>query len=192
MTHFRHNPPPQWVLIFHKALTHAKNSDMLILGWPCPVVCLHYETKANTVNKKYTYNTTLMKAAKFTIALLSLITLTVGFSTVSLANDEGKKTPVTELKFIGNVSNQPVFELNLANAEEDEIVVTFRDEAGNVIFNDKFKGININKKFMLKSEDLSDAVLNVTVRSVKKNTTEVYAINRSQSYVEETVVNKLK
>lgn len=132
-----------------------------------------------------------MKTVKYAAALFTLITLTVGISTVALANDEGKKNHITELKYIGNVDNQPVFQLN-TSAEEDEIVVTFLDEAGNVLFSDKFKGANISKKFMLKSEEFGDAVVNVTVRSVKNNTTEVYTINRNHSYVEETVVNKVK
>ena len=90
------------------------------------------------------------------------------------------------------MENQPVFELNLANREEDEYTVTFRDEYGNVLYSDKFKGAGINKKFLLKSEDFGDAALHVIVRSKKGNTTEVYTINRSHSYVEETQVNKVK
>jgi hypothetical protein len=125
----------------------------------------------------------------FTIALLAF---TLAFSTVTLANDEdGKDSHVTELKFIGNVENQPVFQLNLSNTEEDEFTVTFRDEFGNVLYTDRFKGANVSKKFLLKSEDLADANLNVIVRS-KKGATEVYSINRSHSYVEETTVNKVK
>jgi hypothetical protein len=132
-----------------------------------------------------------MKAVKYAVALFSLITLTIGLSNAALANDEGKKNHITELKYIGNVDNQPVFELN-TGAAEDEIIVTFIDEAGNVLYSDKFKGANISKKFLLKSEEFGDAALNVTVKSVKSNTTEVYAINRNQSYVEETVVSKVK
>jgi hypothetical protein len=125
----------------------------------------------------------------FTIALLAL---TFAFSTVTLANNEGPKNHVTELKFIGNLENHPVFQLNLTNTEEDEFTVTFRDEYGNLIYTDKFKGANVTKKFLLKSEDLADANLHVLVRSKKGNATEVYTINRSHSYVEETVVNKVK
>ncbi|WP_081163490.1 hypothetical protein, partial [Niastella populi] len=88
--------------------------------------------------------------------------------------------------------NQPVFELNLANNEEDEYTVTFRDEFGNVLYSDKFKGAGLTKKFMLKSDDFGDTALNVTVKSKKGNTTEVYSINRSHSYVEQTQVNKIK
>ena len=125
------------------------------------------------------------------IFTIVLVALTLVFSTVTLANDEGGNNHVTELKFIGNMENQPVFELNLANSEEDEYTVIFRDEYGNVLFSDKFKG-GLTKKFMLKSEDLGDTALNVTVKSKKDNTSEVYVINRSHSYVEETLVNKVR
>ncbi|OQP46704.1 hypothetical protein [Niastella populi] len=135
----------------------------------------------------------MKKAMKnYSLMIITLITLTVGFSTISLANDEGKTKNITELKFIGNMENQPVFQLNLNNTEDDEFIVTFRDDAGNVLYTDKFKGAGITKKFMLKSDEFNDSALNVVVKSKKYNTTEVYTINRSHTYVEETVVNKLK
>lgn len=135
-----------------------------------------------------------MKAMRnFGIFTIALVAFTLAFSNVTLANDEGKKTHVTELKFIGNLENQPVFQLNLNNTDEDEeFTVIFRDEYGNVLYTDKFKGANITKRFMLKSEDFGDASLNVVVKAKKTNTTEVYTINRSHSYIEETVVNKIK
>jgi hypothetical protein len=122
------------------------------------------------------------------------LAFTLAFSTPTLANDGDKENPTTatELKFIGNMENQPVFELNLNN-NEDEYTVTFRDEYGNVLYSDKFKGATgLTKKFLLKSEDFGDAALSVVVKSKKNNSTEVYSINRSHSYVEETLVNKVK
>ena len=43
------------------------------------------------------------------------LAFTLAFSTPALANDGDKENPTTttELKFIGNMENQPVFELNL-------------------------------------------------------------------------------
>jgi hypothetical protein len=135
----------------------------------------------------------MKKAMKnYGLMIITLITLSLVFSTITLANDEGKTKNITELRFIGNMENQPVFQLNLNNTEDDEFVVTFRDDAGNVLYSDKFKGAGITKKFMLKSEEFGDSALNVVVKSKKNNTTEVYTINRSHTYVEETVVNKLK
>ena len=125
------------------------------------------------------------------LAIVALA-LTLAFTTPSMANDGEKGDHKTELKFIGNMENQPVFELNLENREEDEYTVIFRDEYGNVLYSDKFKGAGLTKKFMLKSDDFGDAALNVVVKSKKSNTTEVYMINRSHSYVAETQVNKIK
>ena len=135
---------------------------------------------------------TIMKASKLTIALFTLITLTVGFSSVTLAAEEPKKAASTELKFIGNLNNSPVFELSLLNPAEEEIIVTFRDDAGNVVYANSFKGAGITKKFLLKSDGFENTALHVTVKSVKNNSTEVYAINTNVTYVEETVVNKVK
>lgn len=129
---------------------------------------------------------------KKAIIAIVLVAFTFAFSNTTLANEEGPNKHVTELKFIGNKENQPVFELNLTSAVEDEYTITFRDEYGNLLYTEKFKGSNLNKRFMLKAEDFGDAALNVVVKSKKNNTTEVYSINRSHSYVEETVVNKVK
>lgn len=120
------------------------------------------------------------------------LAFTLAFSTPALANDGDKENPTTELRFIGNMENQPVFELNLGN-NEDEYTVIFRDEYGNILYSDKFKGATgLTKKFMLRTEDFGDASLNVTVKSKKNKSSEVYTINRNHSYVEETLVNKVK
>jgi hypothetical protein len=124
------------------------------------------------------------------ILAIALIAFTLSFSTVK-ANEEGPKKTVTELKYVGKVENQPVFQLDLNNTEEEEFTITFRDEYGNIIYSDKFTGANITKKFLF-NDELAEAHLNVVVRSKKRNTTEVYTINKSTSYVEETVVNKIK
>jgi hypothetical protein len=130
-----------------------------------------------------------MNFGKMVIVALALV---VAFSTTALAHDGEKGENKSELKFIGNVDNQPVFELSMANNIEDEYTVVFRDEYGNVLYSEKFKGAGLNKKFLLKSEELTDTALNVTVKSKNGSTTEVYTINRSHSYVEETQVNKIK
>jgi hypothetical protein len=126
------------------------------------------------------------------IIAIALIAFTFAFSNTTLANEEGPTKHVTELKFIGNKENQPVFQLNLTNTIIDEYTVTFRDEYGNVLYSEKFKGANISKKFLFKSDDSGDALLNVVVKAKIGGTTEVYSINRSHSYVEETVVSKVK
>jgi len=125
------------------------------------------------------------------IITIVLIAFTLSFSTVSMAND-GDKDDLTEMKYIGTVKDQPLFQLTLTNTEEDEFTVTFRDDNGHVIYDETFTGANISKKFLLKSEDKGYASLNVVVKSKKNNDSEVYIINRSHGFAGETVVNKVK
>ncbi|MBO9201763.1 MULTISPECIES: hypothetical protein [Niastella] len=134
--------------------------------------------------------TELRNISKLAIVVLAL---TVAFTTTALANGGEKEKPAaTQLKFIGNVQNQPVFELNLINID-DEYTVTFRDETGNVLFKDIFKGAaGSTKKFLLKSDGFSDVNLNVVITSKKTNTSEIYTINSNQIAVEETVISKIK
>ena len=46
--------------------------------------------------------------------------------------------------------------------------------------------------FMLNTEEIGDNVLSVEVKAKKNSQSEVYKINRNRSYVEETVVSKVK
>jgi len=120
------------------------------------------------------------------------IALTLAFTTTALANGGEKENPTTEFKLIGNIKNQPVFQLNLINSD-DEYTVTFLDEAGNVLYTDKFTGATgTTKKFLLKSEGFIDANLNVVIKSKKTNASEIYSINKSNNVVSETVINKIK
>lgn len=134
-----------------------------------------------------------IKMRNYGMMLMAVVALTLAFSTTTLAN--GEKNPRSssiELKFIGHYENQPVFLLNLNNTEEDEFSITFRDDYGNVLYSGKVKGSNISKKFMLNTEEIGDNVLNVEVKAKKNDKSEVYQINRNRSYVDETVVNKVK
>jgi hypothetical protein len=133
------------------------------------------------------------KMKNYGMVLIALVAFTLAFSTTTLANGEKNPNSSTiELKFIGHYENQPVFQLNLNNVTEDEFSITFRDDFGNVLYSGKVKGSNISKKFMLNVEEIGDNVLNVEVRAKKNDKTEVYQINRNRSYVDETVVSKVK
>lgn len=127
------------------------------------------------------------------VAVALFVVLTVAFATPSFANEEkDKKNPGVELKFIGNYENQPVFQLNLVSAVEDEFTIVLRDKEGNVLYSDRVKGTNITRKFLLSTEEIGDNLVTVEVKSRKNQKPEVYTINRKQNLVEETLVTKLK
>jgi len=130
-----------------------------------------------------------------TMAIALIVAFTLN-SVAALANDEVKKNdkniPGLEFRYIGNKENQPVFLLNLVNAEEDEYTISFRDKNGNVLYSDRLKGANITKRFLLNTDEIGTNELSVEIRSKKNNQVQLYKIGTSQSLVTETVVNKIK
>lgn len=130
-----------------------------------------------------------------TMAIALIIAFTLN-SVAVLANDEvknnDKNIPGLDFRYIGSKENQPVFLLNLVNAEEDEYTISFRDKNGNVLYSDRLKGANIRKRFLLNTDEIGSNELSVEIRSKKNNQVQLYKIGTSQSLVTETVVNKIK
>ncbi|RYY24715.1 MAG: hypothetical protein EOO04_12720 [Chitinophagaceae bacterium] len=127
-------------------------------------------------------------------AILSLamsLFFVVSLNLTAAANDDDKKTSAIEVKVISTDSEQPIFQLDLNNKEVEEFYVTIKDNYGNTLYADKIKGSNISKKFKITSDGLADQSIRIEVRSKKTNKSEVYTINRSSKYVQETVVSKL-
>lgn len=131
-----------------------------------------------------------MKTQNKKFAIIALfVALTLNFSTVAFANDDKNNSNI-ELKFIGTREANSVFQLKLANVDNDEFSVIFRDSYGNVLYADKIKGINVTQKFLLSSEEINAGIIKVEVRSRKSNKSEVFTINKSTRFVEETTVSK--
>ena len=107
------------------------------------------------------------------------------------ATDDDKKPSAIEVKMISNADESPVFQLDLNNKEVEEFYVTIKDNLGNTLYADKVKGTQISKKFKLNPEGMNDESIRIEVKSKKTNKSEVYTINRSSKFVQETVVSKL-
>ena len=127
--------------------------------------------------------------------------ITIGFFTFCImgltnATFAGIKTdnPV-ELKFIGKIKNQPVFQLNLNNDEADVYYINIKDANYNVLYSEKIKGENLSRKYQLDIDEseLSTAGFGVRVEvtSAKTHKTEVYKISSQTSVTENIVVAKL-
>ena len=127
-----------------------------------------------------------------TLALVALVAIfTVSFSTSALAIDETNPSGI-ELKFIGNLKNQPIFQLTANHPDETEFSVSVMDENNVVLYKDNVKsGVN-GKKFMLNTEELGDASVRFEITGKKSNKTIVYEINRNSHVVSDLVINKLK
>jgi hypothetical protein len=123
------------------------------------------------------------------IALIAVLTMTI--ITPAMANDDKKAIPV-EMKFIGNMKNQPVFAMTFTNTEETEFTITVRDSYSNVLYKADVKGSNITKNFRLNTEELGDIPLTFEVSGGKTHKTVVFEINKYSRMVEDVVVTKIK
>lgn len=135
----------------------------------------------------------IINRVPFVTALL--VVVFSAFSLVVKAEDgNGKPAPTTgELKFIGNLDENPVFQLSLNNTETNEYIITIRDSYGDALYSDKVKGTNITRKFLVNTEEINiDDTLRIEVKCISKKTVEVYEINRNKRMIEELVVNKIK
>ena len=115
----------------------------------------------------------------------------MGSASVAIANDNKNALPV-ELKFIGTIKDQPLFQLSFAgNAEENDFTIIIRDEAGNSLYSENIKGENFYKKFLLNNEGTDDETLRFEIKSKRSNKTVVFEVSSQSRLVEEIGVSQV-
>lgn len=101
--------------------------------------------------------------------------------------------PAVEIKYIGVLQKNPVFEINISKTEIENFIVTIRDRSGTVLFSEKLSGKTISRKYRIDTEEeIEEGGLRFEVRSVKKNKTEVYIAGISESISKEMAINKIQ
>jgi hypothetical protein len=115
----------------------------------------------------------------------------LGLFTTASAKAVQKDPPVAQLKYIGNVGDQPVFQLDLNADKEDHFVISIKNQLGESIYSERVKAKVFTRKYRLDTESLEDDTLRVEVRSGNSKKAEVFTINRYARFVEETSVSKL-
>ncbi len=130
---------------------------------------------------------------KFVSAGLSLF-LALGIATASFANGEPttKTEKSIELKFIGKISNQPVYMLNVSNPVQEEYVIIFKDSYGIVLYSDVVRKSSFTQKFQINRDEVGDEIIRVEVKSRSTKTSEIFTIERNQTVVEENVVARIQ
>lgn len=108
------------------------------------------------------------------------------------ANDEKAKPSTIELKYIGQLNNNPVVEVVFNGKKEELYTIGFRDQNGVLFYSEKVKIASGSKKFALNAEELNLVELTIEVKNRKNKNEEVFAIQNSKSVIEETVVVKVK
>lgn len=131
----------------------------------------------------------MKKTAKNTIIALGVLAI-AGLSYPSMAAP-GTKEPMVTLKTAGQESNQPVLVLEIANSMKDLYFITITDQDKVVLYDETAKEAFINRRFRLNTDDLSDAVLRVTVTSRKTAKPSVFEIKMNTKTLREAQVTSV-
>ena len=124
---------------------------------------------------------------------LAAIALVALFTVSFAASASATETPsAVELKFIGSLKNQPVFQLSFNNAVETEYIVIVRDEFQNVLYKDVIKSSSLTKKFLINTEDLGDANVTFEITDKKIAKPILFEVSKYAHIVQDVVVNKVK
>jgi len=98
-----------------------------------------------------------------------------------------------ELKFIGSINNQTIFQLNISGDDmHNDFTIIIRDELNNTIYRENIKADTFSKKFLFNKDELGDDTLQFEVFCRKTNQSVLYKINRQYRTTDELVVSELK
>lgn len=130
---------------------------------------------------------TIVKILFFT-AVIALFT----FGTVLTANaQEGGNKDNVEIKYLGSVGNNPIFQVEFDNLEEEELYITLKDSEGNTLYAERFKDKKFSKKFQVERAD-EDLRVVLTVANRKGRFSQQYQINRNTRIVQDVFVTKVR
>ena len=125
------------------------------------------------------------------VALMALIS--TSFINPVSGMDNKKDLPGVEIKYLGFVDGNPVFEISTNNAVADNFFITIRDEAGTVLYSEKLSGKNLSRKYRIDTEEeITEGGLRFEVRSVSSKKTEVYIAGISENITREMAVTKIQ
>ena len=119
--------------------------------------------------------------------------ISTSFSNPVSAMDKKSDPPGVEIRYLGFVSKNPVFEITTSNVQADNFFITIRDEAGTVLYSEKLSGKKLSRRYRIDTEEeIADGGLRFEVRSVKSKKTEIYIVGVSENITREMAVTKIK
>ena len=122
-----------------------------------------------------------------------MVMISTAFSNPASAMDKKSDPPGVEIRYLGFVNKNPVFEITTSNVQTDNFFITIRDEAGTVLFSEKLSGKQLSRRYRIDTEEeITQGGLRFEVRSVKSKKTEVYIAGVSENITREMAVTKIQ
>ena len=133
----------------------------------------------------------MSKNKAFIFGLMAIIS--TSFSNPVSAMDKKSDPPGVEIRYLGFVNKNPVFEITTSNVQADNFFITIRDEAGTVLFSEKLSGKSLSRKYRIDTEEeIGKGGLRFEVRSVNSKKTAVYIAGISENITKEMAITKIQ
>ena len=125
------------------------------------------------------------------IAMMALIS--TSFSNPLSAMDKKSDPPGVEIKYLGFLDKNPVFEIIFNNVQVDNYFITIRDEAGTTLHSEKISGKSVSRRYRINTEEvIPEGGLRFEIRVGSTNKTEVYVAGITENVTREMAVNKIQ
>lgn len=128
-----------------------------------------------------------------TIIVALMAILSTSFGNPVTAMDKKSDPPAVEIKYLGFISNNPVFKISTQNAVTDNFIITIRDESGMLLYSEKISGMNFTRIYRIDTEEeIADGGLRFEVRSVNTKKTQVYIVGVTENVTREMGIVKVQ
>ena len=108
------------------------------------------------------------------------------------AQDSNKaNASVVEIKYLGLVDNQPIFQVAFDNTKQENVHVSITDENGVELYGEKFREKRFSKKFRFEKLDTDPFKLRFTLTSDNERLSQVFEVNTKVWTVQDVVVTRL-
>ena len=121
----------------------------------------------------------------------------LGFTPVTRSeerNETVEKNQSANIKFMGKLTNGPLFQLSMNNTEAEQFVIRIKDADGNVLYSERLKGVNISRNYQLtidRDELYETFNVQFEIFSLKTKQTFTYNASNKSRTVSDIIIAKL-
>ena len=137
----------------------------------------------------------ISKTRTITAVLISIFML--GFTPVTRSeerNETVEKNQSANIKFMGKLTNGPLFQVNMNNTEADEFLIRVKDADGNLLYSERLKGVNVTRNYQVaidRDELYESFNVRFEITSLKTKQTFIYNASNKSRTVSDIIIAKL-
>lgn len=117
--------------------------------------------------------------------------LVISFPSEATAQKFSTDSNNPEIKYLGNVQDKLVFQIELKNTSSESLFVSIKDDDGVVLFTERVRDNQFSRKFAFDKEEFSGRKLSFVIHDANENTTHSFQVARSMRVVEDVVITRL-